>query len=57
MGYSWLWLVGVTILETALANIATGWLWAGLLFILIFITSLTSAWGGAGEGWCEPRVC
>ena len=40
-----LWLVGVTILETALANIATGWLWAGLLFILIFITSLTSVFG------------
>ena len=42
---SGLWLLGVTILETALANIATGWLWAGLLFILIFITSLTSIFG------------
>ena len=42
---SGLWLVGVTILETALANIATGWLWAGLLFILVFITSLTSVFG------------
>ena len=42
---SGLWLVGVTIMETALANIATGWLWAGLLFILIFVTSLTSIFG------------
>ena len=39
------WLTGVTVVETALANVTTGWLWAGLLFILIFITTMTSLFG------------
>jgi len=38
-------LTGVTLVETALASVTTGWLWAGLLFILIFITTMTSLFG------------
>ena len=38
-------MAGVTMVETALASVATGWLWAGLLFLLIFLTTLTSLTG------------
>ena len=38
-------MAGVTLVETALASVATGWLWAGLLFLLIFLTTLTSLTG------------
>ena len=40
-----IWLAGVTMVETSLASVPSGWLWAGLLFILIFVTTVTSVFG------------
>ena len=42
---SGLWLAGVTLVEAALASLATGWLWAGLLFLLVLLCSLASLAG------------
>ena len=42
---SGLWLTGVTMVEAALATLSSGWLWAGLLFILVFLTTVTSLFG------------
>lgn len=40
-----LWLATITLIETAMATISTGWLWATLFFILIFLVSITSVFG------------
>ena len=40
-----LWLAGVTLVEAALASLATGWLWAGLLFLVVVLCSLASVAG------------
>ena len=39
------WLAAITLIETSLANISTGWLWAGLFFILLLLVSITSVFG------------
>lgn len=42
---SGIWLTGVTMVEAALATLTSGWLWAGLMFILIFLSTMTSLFG------------
>lgn len=42
---SGLWLVTVTFLESGLARLSNGWLWAGLFFILLVLISLSSVLG------------
>ena len=39
------WLISVTLVEKSLATLSTGWLWAGLFFILILLVSVTSVFG------------
>ena len=39
------WLISVTLVEKSLATLSTGWLWAGLFFILILLVSITSVFG------------
>ena len=39
------WLAAITLIETSLATITYGWLWAGLFFILIILVSITSVFG------------
>merc|ERR1711892_251689 len=39
------WLAAITLIETSLATISFGWLWAGLFFILILLVSITSVFG------------
>jgi len=39
------WLAAITLLETALANISTGWLWSTLFFTLLVLLSTTSVFG------------
>ena len=39
------WLAGITLIETGLANISYGWFWAGLFFILLVLVSATSLFG------------
>ena len=40
-----IWLVTMTIIETSLASVSFGWLWAGLLLLLLVITGMTSLFG------------
>ena len=40
-----IWLVTMTIIETSLASVSFGWLWAGLLLLLLVITGMTSFFG------------
>ena len=40
-----IWLVTMTIIETSLASVSFGWLWAGLYFILIILVGVTSLFG------------
>jgi len=40
-----LWFSAVTLVETSLASISSGWLWAGLYFVLIFLAGITSVLG------------
>merc|ERR550517_1765441 len=35
----------MTIIETSLASVSLGWLWAGLLLLLLVITGMTSLFG------------
>eukprot|EP00092_Neocalanus_flemingeri_P033013 GFUD01035905.1.p1 GENE.GFUD01035905.1~~GFUD01035905.1.p1 ORF type:complete len:666 (-),score=128.90 GFUD01035905.1:19-2016(-) len=39
------WLAAITLIETSLATISYGWLWAGLFFILLVLVSITSLFG------------
>ena len=39
------WLAAVTILDQALLGLSYGWLWAGLYFVLVTITAVTSLYG------------
>ena len=43
-GYG-VWLGAITLIKTSLANISTGWLWAGLFFMLLLLVSITSVFG------------
>ena len=40
-----IWLAGITMLEICFQPLSQDWLWAGLYFILICLTSLTSLFG------------
>ena len=40
-----IWLAAVTILDKSLLTLSYGWLWAGLYFILVTITAITSLYG------------
>ena len=40
-----IWLAAITLLEAALGGLSYGWLWAGLLFCLISLSSLSSLFG------------
>jgi len=40
-----IWLAAVTILDKSLLKLSYGWLWAGLYFILVTITGITSVYG------------
>jgi len=42
---SGLWLVSVTFVESGLARLSNGWLWAGLFFTLLVLVSLSSVLG------------
>jgi len=39
------WLSSITLIETSLATIYYGWLWAGIFFILLVLVSITSMFG------------
>ena len=40
-----IWLVTMTMIETSLASVSFGWLWAGLFLLLLVITGITSLFG------------
>ena len=40
-----IWLVTMTMIETSLASVSFGWLWAGLFLLLLLITGITSLFG------------
>jgi len=40
-----LWLVTITLVESGLAELSNGWLWAGLFFILLVLVSLSTVLG------------
>ena len=40
-----IWLAAVTLLDKSLLTLSYGWLWAGLYFILVTITAITSLYG------------
>jgi len=40
-----IWLAAITLIETSLAKISFGWLWASLFFILLILVSITSVFG------------
>ena len=42
---SGLWLVGVTMVDSALTEVSYGWLWSAFLFVLIILVGITSVFG------------
>ena len=40
-----IWLATITLVETSLASVSFGWLWAGLFLLLLLITGITSLFG------------
>ena len=40
-----IWLAAVTILDKSLLTLSYGWLWAGLYFVLVTLTAITSLYG------------
>ncbi|XP_023325122.1 sodium-dependent proline transporter [Eurytemora carolleeae] len=40
-----MWLLGVTALESAISSLSYGWLWGGLLFVLIVLVCISSIFG------------
>ena len=56
-----IWLAAVTILDKSLLTLSHGWLWAGLYFILVTITAITSLYGyieviSSGLSELRPRL-